>query len=222
MGIFDFAAGLIDPILNVAKTGWDIFAQNKTWDREDTAVQRRVADLKAAGLSPTLAAGSAASTSSPINIGAPTPVADYMRIKEAASNLLRMKQDIATSNSQEVVNHMQAKTMAMEAAANEKLSRMRTGDGTDVATGMGIAKYETLQAGRDLAQARAREAFAQAMKAEYDADLAAWDLKKIKEGGTASHLPGGFGGVFAGASQQGHSLAEYTRSHLQRKAAGRQ
>lgn len=45
--------------------------QQESWRREDSAVQRRVADLGAAGLSPVLAAGSSASASSPITIGAP-------------------------------------------------------------------------------------------------------------------------------------------------------
>ena len=42
--------------------------QLKTWEREDNAVQRRAADLEAAGMSKTLAAGGAAQTSAPIHI----------------------------------------------------------------------------------------------------------------------------------------------------------
>jgi len=40
----------------------------EAWERDDTAVQRRAMDLAEAGLSPHLAAGSAADTSGPINV----------------------------------------------------------------------------------------------------------------------------------------------------------
>lgn len=72
--------------------------QNRTWDREDTAQQRAVADLKAAGLSPTLAAGNGAPTSAPIQVSAPQEAPlQGPNLMEAAlhmANMMKMKVDI--------------------------------------------------------------------------------------------------------------------------------
>lgn len=56
----------------------------ESWMRDDNAVQRRVADLKAAGLSPVLAAGSAAGNSAPIKA---TPQESRFQTNFASSSL---------------------------------------------------------------------------------------------------------------------------------------
>jgi len=75
--------------------------QLTTWEREDNAVQRRVKDLVNAGLNPVLAAGSAASTSSPIKLT--TPQFDGSAIGEQANKmmgLMAMKKDIARTQAE--------------------------------------------------------------------------------------------------------------------------
>lgn len=98
---------------------WQREAQGVTWSREDNAVQRRAADLKAAGLSPVLAAGSAASTSAPISTSAPQrelvqrPVRGVERAA-AMSAMLRQAEDIATTQAQRKLIDVQADKASQE------------------------------------------------------------------------------------------------------------
>lgn len=70
-GVGDFITGQKNYEVQKDLLNYQKAAQEESWRREDNAVQRRVADLKAAGLSPVLAAGSAASSSAPIQMSAP-------------------------------------------------------------------------------------------------------------------------------------------------------
>ena len=105
-------ASLIDAGIAAANYGlqksnldWQRQAQERVWQREDSAVQRRVADLQAAGLSPVLAAGSAASSSGPISISAP-------QIDFSAEDKARMAMDLAQQKV--AIAHTAAETQAKE------------------------------------------------------------------------------------------------------------
>jgi hypothetical protein len=123
---------------------WQKGVQREIFSREDTAIARRVADLKASGLSPVLAAGQGAGTGGYVPVTAPQlhkfgdSLADSVI---TAMNLLRMEADISATRAQEEYTRMQQQRLSELLPV--ELQQMRTNiDNTNAQT------FKTYQEGK--------------------------------------------------------------------------
>lgn len=133
--IAEAVAGVVGGIGDLVKTGYDIWSnkrdfdyqkslQNEIFAREDNAVQRRMADLQAAGLNPNLAAGSAAGAGAVVGRSntpgiSGNPVGTALDMANAVMQLRKQRAENEILNNQKQISYWNKETAHIENVLNQ-------------------------------------------------------------------------------------------------------
>lgn len=143
--------------------------QQEIFGREDTAVQRRTADLKAAGINPVLAAGSAANAGQAVATNAP-------------------QQAVPQRSKTDKPLDVNSAVLAKQAQAQHRLqlmSQMTQLEHSIQQNRLIRQQRENMKAEKQLTEARTREV-------SLDTDISEYDYELAKEAGVRTDLTGGF------------------------------
>ena len=126
--------------------------QALTYSREDNSIQRRVADLRAAGLSPVLAAGQGAGTGATVSITPARREATTISDKLAlVANLLKMGADVSKTYAENKLIGLQTQKVPLELANMQEELQYRHAQINKTVADEVKSKMETYKAAKEAA-----------------------------------------------------------------------